>query len=159
MKKETFRKTIQAIDNLSHILLNVEISQDERTNILQAFNTLSDMIQRPKSIDSAKKIISNMGIMYCYFDAYGDLILLDSDKKQIAFIDNVDSGEEFDIYNQLEAMGNPMNLLDMGFCAEVYFDNDMENFVKNLKKYDLFETSNPQSEIFRVGLFFVFFVY
>jgi hypothetical protein len=161
MKKENFIKTNQAIHLLSEVLTNYEYgeSHDERIHLLNAFNTLSDLIQKPKGKNNLKKIDSFMGAFYVYFNEYQELVILDSDKKQIALFENMDESKAFDIYNQLESMGNPMKLLDMGFCAEVYFDNDMENFVKNLKKYDLFETSNPQSEIFRVGLFFVFFVY
>jgi hypothetical protein len=159
MKKETYRKTIQAIDNLSHILLNVDIKQDERINVLQAFNVLSDMIERPKSVSSAKKLVSHLGIMFCYFDPYGDLILLDSDKKQIAFIDNVDSGEEFDIYEYIENMTHPIDLYHFGFCADIDYDLDLEGFTQRLTKKNMFESSNPQSEIFRVGMFHLFFKY
>jgi hypothetical protein len=161
MKKENFVKTSRAIQLLGEVLTNYECgeSHEERIEILQAFNTLSDMIQKPKGKDNLKKIDSFMGAFYVYFNEYNELVILDSDKKQICFLENIDDSKVFDIYNQLEAMKNPMDLFSLSFCAEIYFDNDMENFVKNLKKYELFETSNPQSEIFRIGLFLVFFVY
>jgi len=159
MKKETFLKTREAMDNLRHVLVDGEIDIETRTNILQAFNTLSDFIKKPLGKHNALRVDSYMGTLYVYFNEYRELVILDSDKRQICFLEDIDNGKEFDIYKQLEVMGNPMKLLDLGFCAEVYYDNDMDNFIKNLKKYDLFETSNPQSEIYRVGMFYLFFVY
>lgn len=161
MKKENYTKTSEAIQLLSEVLTNYEYGEahDERIEILQAFNILSDLIQRPKGINNLKMIKSYMGVFYVYFNEYRELVILDSDKKQICFIDNVDNGEEYDIYKTLENMKNPMDLFALSFCADIYYDNDMENFVKNLKKQNLFETIDPQSEIFRIGLFLVFFVY
>jgi hypothetical protein len=161
MKKQTYKKTHEAIKLLSEILISYEYGEAhaERMEVLKAFNSLSDLVSKPKGFDSAKRIDTLMGEVYVYFNSYGEFVVLDSDKKQIAFFDNVDDGEEFELYNQIQAMSNPMNLLDLGFCAEIYYGEDLETFIKDLKKYDLFETSNPLSEIYRVGDFFVFFVY
>jgi hypothetical protein len=120
---------------------------------------LSDFIKKPLGLYNALRVDSYMGTFYVYFNEYRELVILDSDKRQICFLENIDNGKEFDIYKQLEVMKHPMDLLEMGFCAEVYYDNDMDNFIKNLKKYDLFETSNPKSEIYKVGMFYLFFVY
>jgi hypothetical protein len=87
MKKENFIKTNQAIQLLSEVLTNYEYgeSHNERIEILNAFNTLSDLIQKPKGINNLKRIDSWMGVFYVYFNEYQELVILDSDKKQIAF--------------------------------------------------------------------------
>jgi hypothetical protein len=161
MKKETFRKTREAIALLSEVLTSYEYGEahTERLELLKAFNVLTDLVVKPRDKANPKRILSFLGSFYFYFNEYNEFVLLDSDKRQIAFFEDVDDKKEYDLIKQLEAISNPMELLDLGFCAELYYDNDMRNFVKLLKKYDLFETSNPQSEIFRIGDYFMFFVY
>jgi len=155
MKRFTYKQTTRAIQTLSETLKEGQLSDFERESLLKAFNTLSDLIKKPKGINSAKRVDTIIGKVYIYFNEYNELVFLDSNKKQMFFLEDIDDGEEYDIVKKLEQMEHPSDLLSFSFCDNIKANWNLEELINSLN----FETENPMSEIYQIGEYNFVFIY